>query len=431
MHNTIQNYDWGSRWMFPVLQTAEGFDGSEGAPEAPIAELWMGTHPRGPSSVEISPGRRVPLTEILSRSNGGELPFLFKVLTAERGLSIQTHPSRDLAQEGFRREDARGVDIEAPHRMYRDRNHKPELLCAIHEFWGLRGFRPLPELQREMRGFLSAFPATPPTKVHDAVSRFVATPSEATWREAFATLLQAAENAEHPSVQRALLDYCGDPTRDDRVQERDNRYWWCRELMRQFPGDLGAAAPLYLNVVHLHPGEAMYLEAGVLHAYLYGAGVELMAASDNVLRAGCTSKHVDRQELLRALAFVFQPAAIVRPPSLPCGTGFMRRFVTTAGEFELLQCGVPNGLQAGRVHLTKTRGSAAVVLSVGADARIFDERPDGSGSSREQGNTVVLASMESAVVDYGTDRFEVEVTPPGVVYVAGEPGAIRCSEDDQ
>lgn len=427
MRNHAQNYDWGSRRMIPALQAA-GSGVVHLNPE-PVAEIWMGTHPRGPSSVEIVHGGIEPLTELLSRGGDGELPFLFKILTAERGLSIQTHPSRAMAEEGFHREETQGVDIGAAHRTYRDRNHKPELLCAVDDFWGLRGFRPLHELKKEMARFAKELHSEATSPLRAALERFVAVPGEATWREAFATLLRMAESGETAALEHALHSYCGDPGAAGDKPDRDNRYWWCRELMRQFPGDAGAAAPLYLNLVHLHPGEAVFLEAGVLHAYLYGAGVELMASSDNVLRAGCTSKHVNRSELLRTLTFTFESAAVNQPETVFCGGAELLRYRTAAAEFELLRCSLRcslrSGEQARRVELTKDRG-AAIVLSVGSSAQVSVGGLDAESSSAPP---VALASTESALVDYETNRFSIDVRSPGTVYVASVPGAITCDRE--
>lgn len=479
MRNRAQNYDWGSRWMVPALQTADGE--SLSPTEEPVAEIWMGTHPRGPSSVEIDSRDTVLLSEILSRSGSGELPYLFKILTAERGLSIQTHPTQAMARDGFAWEESQGIDIAAPHRTYRDRNHKPELLCAVDEFWGLRGFRPLSELQREMRGLAEmlteeageADKAEEADRAEEAVNqlrevlqRFVADPGVAVWREVFATLLRIAESGETTAVERALHAYCSDDGSGDRrpgdsaaaddPPDRNNRYWWCRELMRQFPGDLGAAAPLYLNLIHLRPGEAVFLEAGVLHAYLYGAGVELMASSDNVLRAGCTSKHVDRPELLRTVQFTFDPPAVVEPDTVTCGDGTLLRYRTGAQEFELVRFSLsskPEGPQkpagpgspdstdgaalgghplGGGMTFAK-RGGAAIVLAVGGAVEVTampSESPrDPAGGIADSVGPVVLHSTESALVDYETQRVSLRGRSAATVYVAGTPGTIICAGD--
>jgi mannose-6-phosphate isomerase len=388
----------------------------------------MGTHSRGPSFVESAGGGVVPVAEQLGRNGARDVPFLFKILTAERGLSIQTHPSRELAEQGFDREDSLGIALDAPHRTYRDRNHKPELLCAVEDFWGLRGFRPLPELATEMERFAEwvRHPSLSPLRV--ALERFVAAPGTSTWRDAFAELLQIAESGETGPLDDALQTYCADADFDSATGQplRDSRYWWCRELSRQFPKDAGSVAPLYLNLVHLRPGEAVFLEAGVLHAYLYGAGVELMASSDNVLRAGCTSKHVDRPELLRTLQFTFEAAAVVQPEAVPCGPGELLRFRTPAEEFELVRCSVTTGTDRGgqntRLELTKDRG-AAIVLTLGGAVAV---NGDIGADSSDSGPTVELSPTESALVDYETDRISVEMSPGATVYVAGEPGAIAC-----
>ncbi len=442
MRNRTQHYDWGSRWMLPALEIggavrdeSSGSGGGGGSsaeisPE-PVAEVWMGTHPRGPSFVETSSGAFEPLAEVVGSAGTGEMPFLLKILTAERGLSIQTHPSRALAYDGYRREDAQGIDIAAPHRMYRDQNHKPELLCAVEDFWGLRGFRPLGELTSEMNRFVDLLPPAA-AELRAALRAFVASPSTSSWRTAFAALLQAAEGAARTAVVAALEQYCHVSDAETDPPGRDDRYWWCRELSRQFPGDLGAAAPLYLNLVHLKPGEAIFLEAGVLHAYLYGAGVELMAASDNVLRAGCTSKHVDRPELLRALSFVFEPASVVAPEGKPCGSGVVQRYLTSAREFELLRCALPPGVSEGRVVFSKSASSVAVVLSLGGEARVVEAASADAASPEAvvPGRSVPLSPTESAVVTSETKQFVVELHARGVVYVAGVPGAITCSDGD-
>lgn len=431
MRNRAQNYDWGSRRMVPAMQAGHGESITPTA--EPVAEIWMGTHPRGLSSVDTPAEGALPLPVVLGRSGPEELPFLFKILTAERGLSIQTHPSRAMAVAGFRREEAQGVDIGAPHRTYRDQNHKPELLCAIHDFWGLRGFRPLSELQSEMRGLAAALHEEAVMPLRNLLQQFVADPGVASWREVFATLLSMAEAGETAALERSLHAYCGgspagDSPPEDAKSHRNDRYWWCRELLRQFPGDVGAAAPLYLNLVHLHPGEAVFLEAGVLHAYLYGAGVELMASSDNVLRAGCTSKHVDRGELLQTVSFTCDPPVVVQPATVPCGAGTLLRYRTVAEEFELLRLSFPqdrsDSTQLPGVELVKA-GGAAVVLAVGGTVQVGND-PSDEGSGVEE--SVILQSTESALVDYTTRRFLVQGRPEATVYVASLPGTISCGE---
>lgn len=298
-------YDWGNSRL------VNEFFGSQIEPPLTLAELWMGTHPRGPSRLAL-PGPTPGFGRALSTGQnlrdlvaafpgdslghastvwGGELPFLLKILSAGKALSIQVHPSKEQAAAGFDREDRAGIPLGAPYRNYKDRNHKPECILALSEFWALSGFRepeqvldllaPVrdaisqayselgqsgrPAAQR-LEGFLKRLLNTPPDLMADAFSRLL----------------------EHA---RASQDEGADPHR------------WFLVLNSQFPGDPGCLAAYYLNILRLEPGQVLVMKSGLLHAYLAGIGVELMANSDNVLRAGCTSKHVDVAELAAITEF--------------------------------------------------------------------------------------------------------------------------------
>lgn len=417
----------------------EGVDEVSGA--APIAEVWMGSHPRGTSILEESgtplsrylhddPERRLGSRAATLAPPGDDqpgLPFLFKILTAEKGLSIQSHPTRERAASGYAAEERAGVPLDAPHRNYRDRNHKPELILALGDFWGLRGFRPLDELAREMAAFAASLVEPELAGVRRTLEEFVAAPGEEGWRRAFAALVVPGENSSDGALSAALSGavdrYAAAPgmaspgdsaPEEDRVA-RDDRYWWCRELARQFPGDIGAAAPLYLNLFHLQPGEAVFLAPGVLHAYLYGAGVEIMANSDNVLRAGCTGKHVDVPELLASLSFAADPATVIAPAAQPIGGGgWLRRFETPAAEFELLEVGGGEAV----VELEKREGPA-VILAIAGGCRVAAD-----SSSRK----VQLGPTESAFVDHATTRLRVDLDRDARVYVASLPGTVSARE---
>jgi mannose-6-phosphate isomerase len=270
----------------------------------PWAELWMGSHSGAPSRVSLPDGAPSVDGEIsLGEFIDGELPFLLKLLAVEKPLSIQAHPNLIQAREGFERENGEGLAPDAPSRNYRDSNHKPEILCALSPFTGLCGFRP-PE---EIRRLLAVFSAL---------------------REGFAPLVQALEI---PDPSSALRDFFGElfslsPEVRKALTEfilsaRDESIEW--ELMRHFaqmyPGDPAIIAPLYLNVFRLEPGEAVFLKAGLLHAYIHGFAVELMANSDNVLRGGLTSKHIDIPELMKVLDFSPLKPQIIKPdPGLSC-----------------------------------------------------------------------------------------------------------------
>lgn len=306
LENTVQEYAWGSTTAIPELL-------GEAAPShEPQAELWMGAHPKAPSRFVVDGERRSLADEIarapvetlglrVSGAFGGKLPFLFKVLAAERPLSIQAHPSVAQARDGFARENEMGIPLDAPHRNYRDDNHKPEIICALTPFWALNGFRPadtiaatLGEMGLEgIAGELAALAACPD---ESGLARF------------FKDIMTMERDRQRAAVAQAVR-FAGERSGEGEVWD------WTLELNHQYPGDIGVLSPFLLNLLRLQPGEAMLLYAGRLHAYLDGVGIELMANSDNVLRGGLTPKHVDVAELLKVLTFEETKVKLLRPDS--------------------------------------------------------------------------------------------------------------------
>ena len=313
LRNTVQRYEWGSTTALTDLY------GYENPDREPMAEVWLGAHPKAPSRLLAESGD-VPLDEYISRnplralgrsaagrSAAGEgLPFLFKILCAAKPLSIQAHPTRQQAQAGYAAEQNARVDPADPRRNYRDANHKPELICAIEPFWGLRGFRPVDEICDEFTTveFNKADPhLTLPESQADLASFFrqqLELP-ETSRRELIASAVSLAGGRWHGRPLDRLPEP-GDPLA---------RYFWVLRIADEYPGDIGVLAPLVLNVFSLRPGEATFQSAGVLHAYLSGVGAELMASSDNVLRGGMTVKHIDVAELMRVGRFRSEPPEIL------------------------------------------------------------------------------------------------------------------------
>ncbi|HEV7207037.1 MAG TPA: mannose-6-phosphate isomerase, class I [Jatrophihabitans sp.] len=277
-----RRYDWGSPTAIPRLLGVEP-DGT------PVAELWFGAHPDDPSGID---GSDIALDAVIAEDAdatlgagvverfGPRLPFLLKVLAADKALSMQVHPDLAQAQAGFAAEDAAGVARTAPHRNYRDANHKPELLCALTPFEALCGFRPVARTLALLDEL--ALPEL------DFLAERLRGPDPL--RAAFTAVLTHDDPAALVAAVAARATTEG-PLRPVFVAAHD------------FPGDIGAVLTLLLNHVVLEPGEAIYLGAGNVHAYLRGTGVEIMASSDNVLRCGLTPKHVDVDELLRITDF--------------------------------------------------------------------------------------------------------------------------------
>ncbi len=269
----VQHYAWGDRTFLPELLGVDP-DGR------PWAEWWLGTHPGGPATL-VDGG---PL-----RDTAGELPYLLKVLAAAEPLSLQTHPSAAQAAAGFAREERDGPALDAPHRIYRDPSAKPELICALTPFDAVCGFRPV-DATLDLLERIGA---------HDLASSLTASGLAATVEGIYrrtvdvgSTLAACARRAE-PEAQLVA------------------------ELAERYPGDPSGVVTLLLHRVRLEPGEALFLGPGNLHAYLHGVGVEVMGASDNVVRGGMTTKHIDVDELLATLDIA--PIADPRTPATPHG----------------------------------------------------------------------------------------------------------------
>jgi mannose-6-phosphate isomerase len=260
----------------------------------------MGAHPAASSEVREDSGW-VSLIDWIGRDSeavlgreaarvfGGELPFLFKVLAAERPLSIQAHPDADQARAGYERENAAGVPLDAPHRSYCDPNAKTELLCALTPFAALCGFRGAEEIVAQADELRAPRLA--------ALLGDLRTHGDRASLERFFGTLLTLEAGERASLVAEVVEAAEGGHGDPQVKG------WIRKLAQEHPGDSGVLAPLLLNVLELRPGEALFLPGRELHGYLHGVGVEIMASSDNVLRGGLTSKHVDVAELLAIVRF--------------------------------------------------------------------------------------------------------------------------------
>ena len=280
--NTPRNYPWGST---SEIARVRGTDPS-GLPEA---ELWLGDHPGNPARVESTGESLIEWGEEHPEQFGRRpLPFLLKLLAADSPLSIQAHPNREQAERGWARENDRGIAPDSPQRNYRDRNHKPEVIIALTEFAALCGFRPAAERTRIL-DFLESSGIEGIRTFRPLCDRGLDTAVE--W------LLRREPGVdEFLAALNGLNALSGEPDIDVALH-------LAGALASQFPDDPGAAVSLLLNHVVLQPGDALFLPAGNIHAYLHGTGIEVMAASDNVLRGGLTTKHIDVDELLDILDF--------------------------------------------------------------------------------------------------------------------------------
>jgi mannose-6-phosphate isomerase len=366
--NTL-HYSWGSTSAIPELLgvTPSG---------EPHAELWLGDHPVNPSRVTstgqslIEWGRENP-----DRFGGEPLPFLLKILAAQTPLSIQAHPTRDQARQGWERENAAGIPIDSPTRNYRDANHKPEVIIALSTFSALCGFRPAAQ-RSAVLDFLEHSGLTEIRTLRDHLAGGLNHVVE--W------LLRHETGVDE--LLTALATFTA--TTDDDVI--NSAVETAVDLARSFPGDPGAGVSLLLNRVNLQPGEALFLPAGNIHAYLHGVGVEVMATSDNVLRGGLTNKHIDVPELLSVLDF----RELAEPRLFPQVSGSVTTFSPGLDDFSVTEV-----VARGRVELSVSGPAIAIVtdgaLVVSADTEMSVTR--GEALFVEAGETITALTGDGQI----------------------------------
>ncbi|MFE2046210.1 mannose-6-phosphate isomerase, class I [Streptomyces sp. NPDC059477] len=356
LDNTIRPYAWGSTTAIPHLLGIE----PTGEPQA---EMWMGAHPGAPSRTE-----RGTLVEVIDAAPerelgapavakfGPRLPFLLKLLAAGAPLSLQVHPDLAQAKEGYADEERRGIPSDAPHRNYKDANHKPELICALTEFDGLCGFRDPEEAAALLDGLgvASLKPYADTLRAH---------PGDAALRE----VLTAVLTADRDDMARTVTETAAACNRIG------GDYAPYADIAHHYPGDPGVLAAMLLHHVRLQPGEALYLGAGIPHAYLNGLGVEIMANSDNVLRCGLTPKHVDVPELLRIVRFEPADPGVLRPEADADGEEV---YPTPIDEFRLSRYVLAEG---GAAH-DLTRATPQILLCTAGTVRAGDEQLTPGGS---------------------------------------------------
>lgn len=307
MNNPIRDYAWGHPAYIPDLLNIDWPEGK------PAAELWMGAHTSSPSHIQDE-GVDYALDSWMQKNSpsnsvryGGRLPFLFKLLAVGHALSIQAHPDKASAEAGFAREEAKKIPRDSPSRNYKDDNHKPEILMALTTFSAMIGFRNPVDVYNNFQILSSSgaleliSPSTMEKLKHntdDALRAFM---------EEFLGMLKSSRKDIVNCACKLVTSGHNLPW--DALQRE-----WIIRLSKDFPEDPGVLAPLFLHLVQINPGEALYQPARKLHAYLDGFGVELMANSDNVLRGGLTVKHIDTEELRRNLDFQPSSPQILRLP---------------------------------------------------------------------------------------------------------------------
>jgi mannose-6-phosphate isomerase len=393
LEGVVRSYAWGS------LTTLARIQGRPSPTSVPEAELWFGAHPTAPAKI-VANGDRWPLDAVIAEAPlanlgpaavgrfGPRLPFLLKLLAIERPLSLQAHPSAAQATAGYRDEQTRGVPVDDPTRTYRDAWPKPELLCALSQVDALAGFR-RPDATRallidlavpELGWLVEDLGARHDAALTGAVERLLRWPEDQR-ASLVASVVERAAPVAATGGAHALA--CS----------------WLGELGAQYPQDPGVVVAALLELVRLQPGDALHLPSGSLHAYLRGTAVEVMAASDNVLRGGLTEKYVDVDGLLHVLDPAPSPTLRVAPVEIRGG----RAYPTPAEHFALER------LVPGPEGIDLERRGPEILLAVGGDARVVADGaslavvageaafvPAGTGAVRLHGEGPVFRAMVGA-----------------------------------
>ena len=375
LRNPVQYYAWGSRTAIPDLL---GIPNPEGKP---MAELWMGAHPKAPSEVLVQE-RWISLIEVVKSSPvsvlgkevierfGNQFPFLFKVLAAAEPLSIQVHPNLEQAKEGFKRENRMGIPLDSPVRNYRDDNHKPEMLCALSQFEALKGFRPVDEI-------LYLLDQVSVPELGSLVERLKNQPNKKGLEVFFTSLLRLDSRDKSHIVSRLAGEAA-------RLRSGRREFYWVEELAKKYPEDIGVLSPILFNLTQVEPGHAIFLAPGQPHAYLKGTGLEIMANSDNVLRGGLTPKHIDLDELLKIIDFESSKLEEILPLPLDSGEEIYK---CPAQEFQLSRIRVK-----GRYN-SRDVGSVEILLCVDGEGQIMGLNPIDHVVEINKGMAVIVPSI--------------------------------------
>lgn len=295
INGVVKDYSWGGYTYIPELIGSEVAD-------TPAAEYWLGTHPDGMATLQGG-------EETLEAFLGRPLSYLFKVLDVRDMLSIQVHPDKATAEAGFEDEERRGVPRTAHHRVYKDANHKPELMVALSEFWLVQGFTKSEEMLRTLSRYTEFEPLLTHYKAHGLKALY----------HHIMTMSQEEVNA----ILKPLGKKIKPPYEQGKLSKEDIDFWAARAYFtfnEKGRCDRGILSLYLMNLVHLQPGEAVYQAPGLLHAYLEGQNIECMAASDNVVRGGLTKKHMDPEQLVEVVDFEIANQGIINAKA--AGAGF-------------------------------------------------------------------------------------------------------------
>jgi mannose-6-phosphate isomerase len=389
LKGTIQHYQWGGKHFIPALLNINN------DAQQPFAEYWLGAHDNAPALLDNNTDLKTTLqnTSLLGKYVAdvfGRLPYLLKVLDVKDMLSIQVHPSKQAALKAFEAENAAGIALTAANRNYKDDNHKPELMTALGDFWLLHGFKAANELQLVLKNI---------PELNFLMPFFEEDNYKALYQKVMTMPQQQVDAQLQQLLERIIPQYLAG------TLQKNNPHFWAARAAITFnnPGfiDRGIFSVYLLNLVYLKKGEAIFQDAGVLHAYLEGQNIELMANSDNVLRGGLTPKYIDVPELMKHVSF--KPVVPVAIKSTPVNNN-EAVYKTTAADFEL-SCITINAHET----YTLTSATAEIFLLLQGSATV-------AGSNKQ-----LLFAKGDALVNFYNNPIVLKAAENTVIYKAGVP----------
>lgn len=384
LKGVIKHYEWGGTSFLPALLLQDN------PATLPFAEYWMGVHHLGHSTVETNRDKWEPISAMT-----GPLPFLLKILDVNKMLSIQVHPSREAAVAGFEKENAAGIPLDSPERNYKDENHKPELVVALGDFWMLHGFKPPEELVYTLLNVV---------ELRELLVVFNQSGYNGLYKQVMEMPQEEVDRILQPLITNISKIY------KDTAPEKEDEDYWADTAAKEFCSngkiDRGLFSIYLFNLVHLKKGEAIFQDAGVPHAYLEGACVEIMANSDNVLRGGLTNKHIDVHELLKNTRCEATYVTILAGEEV---SPTEKLYTTTATDFRLSV-------------FELTNNATTNVTIAGPEIYVITE---GVASISNESENVLLEPGYPSVLVLSGGIHQLQAAPNSVIFRAAAPGYSR------
>jgi len=390
IEGVVQHYDWGGKSFIPNLISEKN------PANITYAEYWLGAHLKAPSLVKVQQ-KNIPLDVFLneylskdSEPNFGTLPYLFKVLDVHKMLSIQVHPTKEAAKKGYELENNNGIPLTANHRNYKDQNHKPEIMVALSDFWLLHGFlersKLIKNLQetKELTFLLKTFLSEGYLGLYKKVMEF--------------------SQEEVNKILRPLMDRIYPKFTANEIEKSAPAYWAAKSLADKDVQNLdkGIFSIFFFNILKLSKGEAIFQDAGLPHAYLEGKNMELMANSDNVLRGGLTTKHIDVEELLKNTKFEETIPAILHGNYNKSNGEVV--YKTTTKDFEMSKI----ELNSSTSHRSVSN-SIEILIAMKGSATVIENK-----------NAFFLEKGQSIVIKSNT-AYKIQTNTEAEIYKAGVP----------